>query len=159
VNGGHLKGREKTMRASTIPMLFLGPLLTFQVPQGPSATAAEEIKKLEGRWTVVAQEYDGERTPEFLLPFVKIAVKGSRLFQTSGDETYEYAMAVDPQKTPKQMNFTFTDGAGKRETIPAIYELEGDKLKICACFKGEERPTDFSAKKEGQCLWICERAK
>ena len=87
------------------------------------------------------------------------AEQASSLTRATNYGTWRFQKTWKPLYIADAEGCWITDGAGKRETIPAIYELEGDKLKICACFKGEERPTDFSAKKEGQCLWICERAK
>jgi uncharacterized protein (TIGR03067 family) len=38
------------------------------------------------------------------------------------------------------MDITGTDGPNKGKTFPAIYELDGDTLKVCYDLSGKERP-------------------
>jgi uncharacterized protein (TIGR03067 family) len=41
------------------------------------------------------------------------------------------------------MTVTGTEGPNKGKTFPAIYEIEGDTLRICYDLSGEKRPTKF----------------
>ena len=49
---------------------------------------------------------------------------------------------VDPSQKPKSMDFTLEKDKTKR-TTGAIYELQGDTLKICYFEGGKGRPKEF----------------
>jgi uncharacterized protein (TIGR03067 family) len=49
---------------------------------------------------------------------------------------------LDESKKPKEMNFLL----GSLGANPAIYELNGDRLKICMDKPGGERPKEFKTK-------------
>jgi hypothetical protein len=38
------------------------------------------------------------------------------------------------------------EAAGKKDVLLGIYEFQGDTLKICICYDGKERPTEFVSK-------------
>src|ERR671931_19222 len=66
------------------------------------------------------------------------AFKAAVLTMEDGKYTVDFAggqdkgtVAVDVAKKPKQMTIAGTDGPNKGKTIPAVYELSGDMLKIC----------------------------
>ena len=44
------------------------------------------------------------------------------------------------------MDITGTDGPNKGETILAIYERDGDALRVCYDLSGKSRPTEFKTK-------------
>ncbi len=44
------------------------------------------------------------------------------------------------------MAITGTKGPNQGKTIPAIYELNGDTLKVCYDLSGEGHPTEFQSK-------------
>jgi uncharacterized protein (TIGR03067 family) len=41
------------------------------------------------------------------------------------------------------MDITGTDGPNKGKTILAIYERDGDTLRVCYDLSGKSRPTEF----------------
>jgi len=43
------------------------------------------------------------------------------------------------------MAITGTEGPNSGRTFPAIYELEGDTLRICYDLSGVKRPTEFKS--------------
>ena len=65
---------------------------------------------------------------------------------------YDVSVAGEPDKgtytlnsstKPKSMVITGTEGPNKGKTFPAIYELEGDVLRVCYDLSGKQRPTEF----------------
>jgi len=52
-----------------------------------------------------------------------------------GGETFQ----IDPSKNPKQINVSMRDENGKPTTLPGIYELQDDLLKLCFPFPFEEK--------------------
>jgi uncharacterized protein (TIGR03067 family) len=53
---------------------------------------------------------------------------------------------LNPTKTPKTIDYEFTDGHDKNKTYLGIYEIEGDTLKDCFAPPGDERAKEFAAK-------------
>jgi uncharacterized protein (TIGR03067 family) len=64
------------------------------------------------------------------------------------DKDTKLAYTIDPTKKPKTLDMR--DPADPNAKIhAAIYELEGDTLRLCMCDKpGKSRPTEFSGAKE-----------
>jgi uncharacterized protein (TIGR03067 family) len=56
-------------------------------------------------------------------------------------------------KKPKQLDAVPSDGPIKGQTVEHIYEIEGDKLRICLALPGTNRPTQFKSE-AGSGLWL-----
>jgi uncharacterized protein (TIGR03067 family) len=68
----------------------------------------------------------------------------------SGDAVLvEAAVKLDPTKKPKTMDVAFSEGENKGQTVPGIYEIEGESFRVCHARPGDERPGEFSAKAGG----------
>jgi uncharacterized protein (TIGR03067 family) len=52
---------------------------------------------------------------------------------------------LDEAARPKGMTITGTEGPNKGKTFPAIYELQGDTLRLCYDLSGTKRPTEFKS--------------
>ena len=105
-----------------------------------------EDKKFEGVWKVTAMEAGGQKMEEDNFADMTFEFKGKKYWQKNGDDLMEAGTQdLDPSKTPKLMDINVTDGQTKGQKQLAIYEIDGDKLKICAANHGDkERPTKFS---------------
>ena len=121
---------------------------------------AEEDKKFEGTWIVTAMEVGGQKVPEEGFKEMTFTFKGKNYEQKVGDMLVEAGKQdLDPSKTPKLMDITVSEGEAKREKQLAIYEIDGDKAKICAAIHGDkERPSKFETK-EGSKNMIFELKK
>jgi uncharacterized protein (TIGR03067 family) len=53
----------------------------------------------------------------------------SQQFTEGRYEDFEYT--IDARATPKRLDLIYTDAAGTRHTVRAIYELTGDELRVC----------------------------
>ncbi len=51
--------------------------------------------------------------------------------------------AIDSSTQPKGMTITGTEGPNKGRIFPPIYELEGERLRICYDLSGKHRPAEF----------------
>ena len=67
---------------------------------------------------------------------------------------------LDPSKSPKAMDIRGAEGPNKGKTILAIYELDGDTLRVCYDHSGKARPSAFKAEaKSPRSLITYRRAK
>ena len=132
--------------------------------QDPSRADAE---KLQGKWAAVSLEEDGKNT----LPKGGITVlfKGDKATYVEPGVPDEVAtFKVDAAKSPKHLDLYLPpdpkDKTVKELTILAIYQLDGDTLKICYRLPKDkaktvsERPAAFDSKNGGYLLQL-KRAK
>jgi uncharacterized protein (TIGR03067 family) len=125
--------------------------------------AKKELKKFQGEWVPVSVEINGKAIPEEAIKNVKVTVKGNKLTFTEGGTTIEGTFTLDPTRKPKQIDGKAKGPQGKEVKTIGIYELDGDKLKICDTLAGGERPRKFSSKggtpKNPITLTVYKRAK
>jgi uncharacterized protein (TIGR03067 family) len=55
---------------------------------------------------------------------------------------------IDTSKKPKTMDIIGAEGPNKGKTFLAIYELNGDTLRVCYNLGGKERPAEFKTTKD-----------
>jgi len=116
-----------------------------------------ELEKLQGAWNIVSLEVDGQVLPS---DGSQIVVKGGR-FTTSGmGATYEGKLTVDAASKPWALDMKFTKGPEKGNTNRGIFELKGDRWRLCLQMTGKERPTRFATRPgAGLALETLERTK
>jgi len=100
---------------------------------------ADDKKVIEGTWVIVEAELGGQKLPDE-------GIKGTRLILTA--DRYEYQndrgdYKLYPAGEIKAMDIVGREGPNKGKSLLAIYELEGDQLKICYDLTGKTRPTKF----------------
>jgi uncharacterized protein (TIGR03067 family) len=123
--------------------------------------AKAELARLEGTWVVVAREYMGKKASEEEIKKLnaKVVVKGDTVAVWSNDAGEDVVVAeatikLDPSTKPKTLDAAFTSGPTKGETGLAIYELDGDALRICYNIGGDKRPTQFAAPKDAEWMLV-----
>ena len=105
------------------------------------ADDARDLAAMKGTWSIASAERDGKDVTDAT---VTLTVDGAKVVVKRGDkQIFEGTAKLDASKSPKMIDVTQeSDGDLKGKTIPGIYELDGDTLKVCS---GKERPTDFTA--------------
>ena len=91
---------------------------------------------LQGSWSVVTLEVEGQRMPSEMLSAARIVVKGDRFQSLGMGATYEGTLKLDATITPKELDLTFAAGPEKGNTSLGIYELAGDDWRICLTTRG-----------------------
>ena len=119
----------------------------------------KELQKFQGTWLVESQELDGKtaKTEEFK---TRTFFCGADVFviRKDGELLQLGLQRVDPSKSPKTINATITKGLYQGETMLGIYEIDGDRLKVCFDIEGQNRPSEFkTAAKEGRFLAVYKR--
>jgi uncharacterized protein (TIGR03067 family) len=106
-------------------------------------SAKKEAEKLAGTWLPEKAELAGEKFPDEIRKSMKLVLKDTNYKVTVGERVDEGTVQLRPDKKPKAMDITGTKGPNKDRTMLAIYELDGDLLKVCYALKGNTRPTEF----------------
>ena len=114
------------------------------------ATCGDAVKrereKLQGVWAVTKLMEAGKKAPDEKAKSIRIEFKGAATTISIKDKAVaKGTYTVDPEKSPATMDITF-EKEGKTVTIPAIYEIQGDDLKLCHPYgEGGTRPNAIEA--------------
>jgi uncharacterized protein (TIGR03067 family) len=105
----------------------------------------EEMKRLQGKWSIVSLESNGRQFPAERLQGLnyKLEIKETRFIREIRGRTHQMTMRIDSTKSPKVMDLT--NSTVPPRTDKAIYKLEGDKLTICQSTINGQRPADFTS--------------
>jgi uncharacterized protein (TIGR03067 family) len=152
------------MRNPVRAVLTLGLLVAVSAVSAADDAGDDKVRKeyalFEGTWKIVSIEMGGKNLPENVFRKSRLVLEGNRFTQTEGKVTYKGTYKVDLDKTPKQIDITFTEGPEKGKTIHGIYELDADVYKLCIGLAGKGRPAEFSSKPgSGQALEVLRRDK
>jgi uncharacterized protein (TIGR03067 family) len=115
---------------------------------------ADDAKDIEGTWIPTTGELGGQPLPAEILRNMKLSIQGDKYAVRAGAETDFGTLKLDPVQKPKAIDITGTDGPNKGKTIPAIYELSGDSLRVCYALTGTKRPAEFTSKGDAALLLI-----
>lgn len=127
----------------------------------PQADAGDKhYQQLEGTWMCVTYELNGLKVPEDLFQGHGLIFEGKHYIRLDAAGKTKGTYKLDPDKSPKTIDMTNAEGPGKGDTVPGIYELSGDTLRICLAVGSEERPKEFVSKKgSGDALQVLKREK
>jgi uncharacterized protein (TIGR03067 family) len=125
-------------------------LLTLALAVAPADKAADAMN---GTWLPETAEFGGKPFPDEVRKSIKLVIKGNQYTVTVGTETDQGTVKVDATAKPMAIDITGTDGPNKGKTFLAIYERDGDTLRICYDLSGKSRPTEFKSK-EGTQLFL-----
>ena len=111
----------------------------------PSRMASSQISELEGEWQMVSGISDGAQMDPQGVKYGRRVSRGDLTTVLFGPQVYFRAqVTLDASKTPKTIDYGYTEGVNAGKTQPGIYELDGNSLKICVAATGQARPADFS---------------
>ena len=105
--------------------------------------ADAKVDDLNGTWTPESAEMAGQALPEEARKAIKLVIKDEKYTVTIRERVDEGTAKTDAAAKPKTLDVTGTNGPNKGKTLLAIYELDGDKLKVCYDLGGKSRPTEF----------------
>jgi uncharacterized protein (TIGR03067 family) len=119
----------------------------------PVLKAARGGDAIQGTWLPSAAELGEKAFPDEVRKTIKLVVEGDRYTVTVGKEVDRGTVKLNPRASPKELDVTGTEGPNKGKTIPAIYERDGDTLRVCYDLGGKSRPTEFKTR-EGTQLFL-----
>jgi len=153
---------SKKMNLASLTALSVLLITGTGIGQPADDPVADEKSRLQGEWACTKVEINGEAVDQSLIAALTQTFKGDTLsFHRGGEHTGDVAYEIDPTKTPKSMDWTYSSPERlKGKTRRGIYRLEGDTLTICfnISVDREERPTRFEAAPEsGHFLHVYKR--
>ena len=97
----------------------------------------EDGKVIEGTWVIEDAELAGKKLD---------ALKGTKLTMANGKYEFqndkgEYILSAAEKLTA--LDILGKEGPNQGKTILTIYQLDGDRLRICYDLTGKARPTEF----------------
>ncbi|TWT29838.1 TIGR03067 domain-containing protein [Blastopirellula retiformator] len=154
-----MKTHQTSSRQS---LLVLSASLLLLIATCFSATptfAADDADAIQGTWNFVEGEVNGTSLGEILKRqgITKMQVQFSDDVMSMsgfGPRNQQWEFSLDETKNPKEVRLVAVETAGKAAKgtkLTAIYELEGDQLKLC--LPGDETvgvPKDFKAPAESR---------
>jgi uncharacterized protein (TIGR03067 family) len=101
---------------------------------------------------------DGAALSAGMIGAARVVIDGDRFQSLGMGAAFEGLMRVDVSRKPKSFSIKFTRGPEKGNVNHGIYELRGDRWKLCIATKGGPAPHDFvSEPGSGFAIEILER--
>jgi uncharacterized protein (TIGR03067 family) len=92
----------------------------------------EEQEALAGLWQIVKAELAGDDMPAFVAEKIEVEISaGKYCVRFDGQVSDRGAIALETTGAMKSMKLTGEEGTNAGRLIPAIYQLAGDRLRIC----------------------------
>ena len=108
------------------------------------ARHVEQLRALEGEWTVESLEVDGQPVPAALSARSKLHIDGDLFRMESSEATYEGVFNIDIEQHPPHIDIEFVEGPEAGQWSYGIYTLDGDALTFCLGLVGSSRPAEFA---------------
>lgn len=119
---------------------------------------SDDIKALQGTWRITTLEIDGKSLPQGFLSGASITIDGDKFTTTSMGAEYKGTFTTGSSGTLKTIDLKFATGPEKGHTSLGIYELDGDKWRLCLTITSKTRPAKFeTSPKSGLALETLER--
>lgn len=108
---------------------------------------AHDRRLYAGTWQVTAIENDGEKSDETLVKRLTVVNddEGHWTLLRDGVEVVHGTSTIDPDVSPKTIDFEITSDDGKGELLEGIYEIGERTRRLCLRPPGGRRPREFAA--------------
>lgn len=110
-----------------------------------SIVALDDAKFVQGNWQPTEAELAGKPMPDAVLKSISLQLDNGQYEVLVGGNPDRGTYTLDSTTKPKSMTITGTEGPNRGKTFPAIYELQGDTLRICYDLSGANYPTEFKS--------------
>jgi uncharacterized protein (TIGR03067 family) len=125
--------------------LFSFPFFLCALLAGAAAARADDASAIQGTWLIVTAELGGVRQPPEIVTNIVLKIADGKYDVTVNGHPDKGTCKIDPSTKPRTMDLTGTEGPNAGHDIPAIYELNRDKLTICYGLRGSPRPKEFKS--------------
>jgi uncharacterized protein (TIGR03067 family) len=121
----------------------------FKEKRSPvEVTIRRDVDQMQGTWQAVRMSRDGESQPlQGAFANLQLIVKDDRRTVRSGETVFSEAYyRLNSTADPPTIDLLVTQGASRGQIMLGIYEISGDRLRVCYAMPGRERPRDFTPK-------------
>jgi uncharacterized protein (TIGR03067 family) len=150
------------MRYRRFPMrvkLFVAIALACSWSSSAWSADAGDGKTIQGTWLPTAAELGGGKFPDEVRKTITLSIKGDKYTVTVGKKVDKGTVKMNASAKPKTLDITGTEGPNKGRTILAIYELNGDTLRVCYDLSGKGRPKKFETRAGTQLFLVTYKRK
>ncbi len=99
---------------------------------------------LSGTWQILKAELAGEEMPAFVAEKMEVELgDGTYVVRFAGEVSDRGTFTLAATGSLKLIQLTGVEGSNAGRTIPAIYQLAGDRLRVCYGLDGVV-PTAFA---------------
>jgi uncharacterized protein (TIGR03067 family) len=123
---------------------------------GLSGNAAQQKEDpLQGMWSLVSLEVNGEALPVDKIKDSRLSIKGDTYSFRLREMGLALTYRADLSKDPKTLDMTVTEGPMKGKTYHAIFTFENGNLKICRNLEPDRvRPNRFGSRPDSGLMVI-----
>src|SRR5262249_30880241 len=111
---------------------------------------AKDADATQGSWRAAAAELGGKEFPEKVRESIKLVIKDNTYTVTIGKVVDKGTVKVNSSAKPKEFDIIGTEGPNKDKTILAIYEVDGDTMRVCYDLGLTGRPKEFKTAGEAK---------
>jgi uncharacterized protein (TIGR03067 family) len=123
-------------------LLTIAAVVFCLAPNTFDDDAKKDQEKMQGEWTLVSLERDGQPAPAEFAKSMKRSVNGNAFTVTLGGQVRgKGTFTLDASKKPKEIDVK----TERNQTLRGIYEMGDDTFKQCYGPPGAPRPKDFAA--------------
>jgi uncharacterized protein (TIGR03067 family) len=125
--------------------LLIASVIALALTSQIKADEKAEINRLKGSWKVSSVVENGEAVPADKIAKFVLVFEGDKLeWKVNAEKEMTFTFKIRPDAKPKEIDLN----EGQKATS-AIYEMDGDTLKLCLPRRGSaERPKELAASKE-----------
>lgn len=111
-----------------------------------TAARADDLKAMEGTWKMTLAEAGGHAVEPEELKDLVVTIAGDHYTAKVKDGMEAGTVKLDETPKLKTLDATKTEGFEAGKVIKAVYELQGDTMRVCYAFDGGERPTELATR-------------
>jgi uncharacterized protein (TIGR03067 family) len=108
-----------------------------------AAVASKDAESIQGTWAPAKAELAGNPLPDEVLKTIILKLDHGNFDVSVAGQPDKGTYTLETSSQPKVITIKGTEGPNKGKTIPAIYELKGDSLRICYDLSGAKHPGEF----------------
>jgi uncharacterized protein (TIGR03067 family) len=125
---------------------FLGVLLLMGAAEPRNDEAKLALDPLQGGWSAFLVFINGKAVPADEARTGELTIEDDQYRARLGARATTATIKVDPSRSPRHIDLTYTEGELKGKTVKGIYKIAGDVLTICrGLTEKDARPSDFAA--------------
>lgn len=131
------------MKPLTLTVVLFSATLVAAQPE----FELNDFDRMQGTWRVVSLTENGKALPAKETELLEFVIeKNTFTAFEKGKMVVKYELKLDPDKKPKQIDFTYLVGDDKGKTEPGIYKIDKDQITFVLDENKKGRPTVFEGK-------------